>query len=350
MKYQLLGNSGLRVSEVCLGTMTFGTETGWGADQAVSRQMYALFRDAGGNFVDTANFYTNGSSEQFLGEFIRGHRQQVVLATKYTDAAPGSDPNAGGNQRKNMVQSVEASLKRLKTDYIDLYWVHSWDFFTPVEEIMRGLDDLVRQGKILYVGVSDAPAWAVAEANMLASLRGWTPFVGLQIEYNLAQRTPERELLPLAHARNLSVLAWSPLAGGLLTGKYGSHQANGSNGGAKAGQTSRGTELTARNLAIAQAVQSVADAVGGEPSQVALRWLLDRGIIPILGGTKVPQIENNLKSLDLTLTAAQTGQLNEASRIELGFPHDFLTQTRGYTFGGQFDNITTVKKQIFVTA
>jgi aryl-alcohol dehydrogenase-like predicted oxidoreductase len=184
MKYRLLGNSGLRVSEMALGTMTFGEDWGWGSGKEEARKVYEAYREAGGNFIDTANLYTNGTSESLLGEFAKEHRQSMVLATKYTNAAPGTDANAGGNQRKNMAQSVEASLKRLQTDYIDLYWVHIWDQITPVEEVMRGLDDLVRQGKILYAGISDAPAWWIAQANTLASLRGWTPFAGLQIEYS----------------------------------------------------------------------------------------------------------------------------------------------------------------------
>jgi aryl-alcohol dehydrogenase-like predicted oxidoreductase len=226
MKYRLLGNSGLRVSEAALGTMTFGEDWGWGAAKDEARKVYDAFRDAGGNFIDTANFYTNGTSESFLGEFMKGHREGVVLATKYTNAVPGKDPNAAGNQRKNMFQAVNASLKRLGTDYLDLYWVHIWDQLTPVEEVVRGLDDLVRQGKVLYVGISDAPAWWVAQANTLAQLRGWSPFVGLQIEYSLIERTVERELIPMAKALNLGVAAWSPLAKGLLTGKYHGHAAN----------------------------------------------------------------------------------------------------------------------------
>jgi len=174
MKYRLLGNSGLRVSEAALGTMTFGDDWGWGTAKDEARKVYDAFHDAGGNFIDTANIYTNGTSESFLGEFMKGHRQSVVLATKYTNAFPGTDPNAAGNQRKNMMQAVEASLKRLKTDYIDLYWVHIWDQITPVEEVMRGLDDLVRAGKVLYVGISDTPAWWIAQANTLAHLRGWS--------------------------------------------------------------------------------------------------------------------------------------------------------------------------------
>src|SRR5246127_5112493 len=223
MKYRLLGKSGLRVSEVSLGTMTFGDELGWGSPKAEAQKVYETYREAGGNFIDTANFYTGGTSEKFLGEFMQGHRESVVLATKYSNAAPGNDPNAAGNHRKNMMQAVEASLKRLQTDYIDVYWVHIWDQMTPVEEVMRGLDDLVRAGKILYTGISDAPAWWIAQANTLATLRGWSPFVGLQIEYSLIERTVERELIPMAEALNLGVTAWSPLSSGVLTGKYHGH-------------------------------------------------------------------------------------------------------------------------------
>src|SRR5258707_7016329 len=220
MKYRLLGKSGLRVSEASLGTMTFGDEWGWGSPKAEAQKVYETYREAGGNFLDTANFYTNGTSAKFLGEFIECHRESVVLATKYSNAVPGNDPNAAGNHRKSMMQALEASLKRLQTDYIDLYWVHIWDGITPVEEVMRGLDDLFLQGKVLYVGISDAPAWWVAQANTLAELRGWTQFIGLQIEYSLMERTVERELVPMARALNLGVLAFSPLAKGVLTGKY----------------------------------------------------------------------------------------------------------------------------------
>src|SRR6202140_5566306 len=220
MKYRLLGKSGLRVSEASLGTMTFGDEWGWGSPKAEAQKVYETYREAGGTFIDTANFYTNGTSETFLGEFMQGHRQSVVLATKYSNAAPGNDPNAAGNHRKSMMQAVEASLKRLQTDYIDLYWVHIWDGITPVEEGIRGLGDLVRQGRVLYVCISDASAWRGAQAHTLAELRGWTQFIGLQLEYSLIERTVERELIPMAKALNLGVLAFSPLAGGVLTGKY----------------------------------------------------------------------------------------------------------------------------------
>ncbi len=220
MNYRLFGNSGLRVSEVSLGTMTFGEDWGWGTAKEEARKIYDAYREAGGNFVDTANLYTNGTSETLVGEFIRDHRQSVVLATKYTNAMAGTDPNAAGNHRKSMVQALEASLRRLKTDYIDLYWLHIWDQMTPVEEVMRAFDDLVRQGKVLYIGVSDAPAWWIAQANTLAELRGWTQFIGLQIEYSLIERTVERELIPMGKAFKLGLVAWSPLAGGVLSGKY----------------------------------------------------------------------------------------------------------------------------------
>src|ERR1700681_1634693 len=220
MKYRLLGKSGLRISEAALGTMSFGDEWGWGSPKDEAQRVYETYREAGGNFLDTANFYTNGTSERFVGGFIQGHRESVVLATKYSNATPGNDPNAAGNHRKSMMQALEASLKRLQTEYIDLYLVHIWAGITPVEEVMRGLDDLVRQGKVLYLGISDAPAWWIAQANTLAELRGWTQFIGLQIEYNLVERTVERELIPMAKAMDLGVLAWSPLAKGVLSGKY----------------------------------------------------------------------------------------------------------------------------------
>src|SRR5919199_5407511 len=218
--YRLLGRSRLRVSPLCLGTMTFGTEAGWGADKQESQKVFDLYVDRGGNFIDTADAYTSGTSETYLGEFIQSRREQLVLATKYTCNTRQGDPNAGGNHRKNMIQSVEASLKRLKTDYIDLYWLHMWEFRTPVEEVMRAFDDLVRAGKVLYIGVSDTPAWKVSQANMLADLRGWTPLIGLQIEYSLVERTVERDLIPMARELNIGVVPWSPLGGGVLTGKY----------------------------------------------------------------------------------------------------------------------------------
>ncbi|HJU06521.1 MAG TPA: aldo/keto reductase [Nitrospiraceae bacterium] len=340
MRYQLLGKSGLRVSELCLGTMTFGEDYGWGAGKEQSRAVYQAFTEAGGNFIDTANSYTNGTSEAYLGEFMQGHRAQVVLATKYTSAAPGTDPNAGGNQRKNMMQACEASLKRLKTDYLDLYWLHAWDQITPVEEVMRAFDDLIRQGKVLYCGVSDAPAWWVARANTIAELRGWSPFVGLQIEYSLLERTVERELIPAARALGLTVAAWSPLAGGVLTGKYAKDGSGRrfDNEGMK--QFMAGGDRQARVVA---AVQQVAKEVGRSPAQVALAWLRHRTVpvIPIIGARKQEQLKDNLASLDVALNAEQIRHLDEAGAIELGFPHDFYTKdmVRGLIYGGLRDRI-----------
>jgi aryl-alcohol dehydrogenase-like predicted oxidoreductase len=341
MRYRLLGNSGLRVSEAALGTMTFGEEWGWGAAKDEARKVYDAFREAGGNFIDTANLYTNGESESFLGEFMQGHRESVVLATKYTNAAPGTDPNAAGNQRKNMVQAVEASLKRLHTNYIDLYWVHIWDQLTPVEEVMRGLDDLVRAGKVLYVGISDAPAWWIAQANTLASLRGWSAFIGLQIEYSLIERTVERELIPMAKAMNIGVTAWSPLAGGVLTGKYhGQASADQKNEPARLSSEMMKDFLPEQNRAarIVAAVKSVADEAGRSLAQVALAWLSSRPVpvIPIIGARKLSQLQDNLGSFELTLSSDQVKTLDEASGIELGFPYDLYGKElpRTFMYGG----------------
>jgi len=347
MKYRLLGNSGLRVSEAALGTMTFGEDWGWGTAKDEARKVYDAFREAGGNFIDTANLYTNGTSESFLGEFMDGHRQSVVLATKYTNAFPGTDPNAAGNQRKNMMQAVEASLKRLKTDYIDLYLVHIWDQITPVEEVMRGLDDLVRAGKVLYTGISDAPAWWIAQANTLAQLRGWSPFVGLQIEYSLIERTVERELIPMAKALHIGVTAWSPLAGGVLTGKYHGH---GGSSAAASEQARMTTDMAkdfkpepVRSGRIVAAVKSVSDETGRSMAQVALAWLRYRPVpvVPIIGARKLSQFEDNLASLDLTLSADHLKTLDEASAIELGFPYDLYAKAmpRAICYGGLRDQI-----------
>ena len=342
MKYRLLGNSGLRVSEAALGTMTFGEDWGWGASKEEAQKVYNAFRDAGGNFIDTANVYTNGASERFLGEFTRGHRQSMVLATKYSNAFPGTDANAAGNHRKSMMQAVEASLERLQTDYIDLYWVHIWDGITPVEEVMRGLDDLVRQGKVLYVGISDAPAWWVAQANTLATLRGWSPFVGLQIEYSLVERTVERELIPMAQALGLGVTAWSPLSGGILTGKYHGHGSS-EGGRMKIDMMKEFVPEAKRTERIVAAVKSASDKTGRSMAQVALAWLHQRPVpvIPIIGARKLPQLQDNLASFELSLAADLLKTLDEASRMELGFPEELFTRelARGLRFGGMADRI-----------
>ncbi|MCB9701336.1 MAG: aldo/keto reductase [Myxococcales bacterium] len=324
MRYRMLGESGLRISELCLGTMTFGETWGFGADKAECRRIYDAYRGRGGNFIDTANKYTEGTSEAFVGEFIAGERGRVVLATKYTLATAQGDPNACGNHRKNMVQSVEASLRRLGCDYIDLYWVHAWDGITPLDEVMRALDDLVRAGKILYVGISDAPAWVVARANTLAELRGWSRFVGLQIEYSLIERTVERELVPMSEALGLGITAWAPLAGGVLTGKY--HGVS----DPKSADTTRGASndrrLSQRSRAIAAEVVAIAAELGVAPASVAINWVRQRPCrpTPILGARTEAQIRQNLAALDFALCEEHLARLDAASAISLGFPHDFL--------------------------
>lgn len=335
MRYKLFGRSGLRVSELCLGTMGFGPEWGWGADFETSKQVFDAFANAGGNFLDTANLYTNGTSEKFTGDFIHADRDHFVLATKYTLADREGDPNFAGSHRKNMVRSVEASLKRLNTDYIDLLWVHAWDFATPVEEVMRGLDDLISAGKVHYIGVSDTPAWIVSQANTLAEFRSWSQFVGLQIEYSLIQRTPERDLMPMAKAFDIAVTPWAPLAGGALTGKYLRNE-----DGRIAEDSERRNE---RNTKIAQAVVKVAETIGATPAQVAIRWTMQQGqtVIPIVGARKPSQIEDSVGCVNLEIPAAQMDELNEASTIDLGFPHEFLKQdrVRQLVYGGTYDKL-----------
>ena len=341
MRYKLLGNSGLRVSELCLGTMTFGEDWGWGASLDECKTIYEAFREAGGNFIDTANIYTNGTSEKYVGELIASEREAIVVATKYSNGTPSSDPNGAGNHRKRMVQSVEASLKRLNTDYIDVLWAHAWDFTTPPEEVMRSFDDLVRAGKVLYIGISDAPAWVVAQCNTIANLRGWTPFIGLQIEYSLLQRTVERELLPMAQALDVGVTAWSPLAMGWLTGKYTKNSGSDESKRLDTEGLSDYVQQTARNHAIAHAVDEVAAQIGCSSAQVALSWLLHQGAIPIVGARKASQVKDNLDCVNVKLSDEQLAQLEQVSQIELGFPHDFFNQEmpQSFIFGGQFKAI-----------
>jgi aryl-alcohol dehydrogenase-like predicted oxidoreductase len=328
--YRLLGRSGLRVSPLCLGTMTFGTDWNFGADREESRKMFNLYVERGGNFIDTANNYTNGTSESFVGEFIAQNREHLVLATKYSLNTHPGDPNAGGNHRKNLVQALEASLKRLQTDYIDIYWLHCWEFRTPIEEVMRALDDLVRAGKVLYLGISDTPAWKVAQGNTIADLRGWTPFVAMQLEYNLIERSPERDLIPMAQELNISVLPWSPLAAGLLTGKHSKRPemvGENSETDVDSGRVSWVAEkLDDRNTSIANVVQKIAQEIGRSPAQVALNWLLqkDSSIVPIIGARTLKQLEDNLGCLDFLLSPEQMDYLDNVSQIDLGFPHAFI--------------------------
>jgi len=336
MKYKLLGRSGLKVSELCLGTMGFGTEGGWGADKDTSFAIMDAFANAGGNFLDTANIYKLGTSEKIIGDYISNHdRDYFVLATKYTLKDNMTNPNASGNNRKNMMRSVEESLKRLKTDYIDLLYLHIWDDITPIDEVLRGMDDLIKQGKVNYAAISDTPAWVVARGNTLAELMGWSQFVALQVEYSLLSRTPERELIPMAKHFGITVTPWAPLAGGALTGKY----LRGEQGRIKEESVRRND----RAIGITKVVMEVADELGTTPGNVALKWTMQKGFssIPIVGATKLNQLEDNLKTVDIELSDAHIQKLNDASAIQLGFPGDFFREdaVRTNTFGGFYDKV-----------
>ncbi|MBF6328463.1 aldo/keto reductase [Nocardia transvalensis] len=332
--YRLLGRSGLRVSPLALGAMTFGADWGWGADTADARKLFDLYVERGGNFVDTASGYTNGSSERLLGEFTRNNRESLVLATKYTQLRRPGDPNSGGNHRKSMVASVESSLRRMNTDYIDLFYLHVWDFTTPAEEILRGMDDLVRQGKVLYVGISNAPAWEVSYMQAIAELRGWSPLVALQIEYSLIERTGERDMIPMARTMGLGVIPWSPLGSGVLTGKYSradlAEQGVGSREASRKNVARTQGTLTERGLAIADVVKDIATDMGRTPAQVALAWTLQNpGVTaPIIGARTPAQLEDNLGALDVEFAPAQLARLNDASAIDLGYPHQKLARSR----------------------
>jgi aryl-alcohol dehydrogenase-like predicted oxidoreductase len=336
MKYKLLGRSGLKVSELCLGTMGFGTEAGWGADKETSFAIMDAFANAGGNFVDTANMYKLGTSEKIIGEYLGNHdRDYFVVATKYTLKDNFTNPNASGNNRKNMMRSVEESLKRLKTDFIDILYLHIWDDITPIDEVLRGLDDLVKQGKINYAAISDTPAWVVAKGNTLAELMGWSQFVALQVEYSLLARTPERELIPMAKHFGMTVTPWAPLGGGALTGKYLRGEA-----GRIKPESNRRNE---RSEAITNVVIAIAAELGASPGNVALKWTMQKGFsaIPIVGATKLSQLEDNLKTIDVNLSEAHMQKLDEASAIQLGFPGDFFREeaVKLNTFGGFYDKV-----------
>lgn len=336
MNYKLLGRSGLKVSELCLGTMGFGTEAGWGADAATSFDIMDAFANAGGNFLDTANIYKLGTSEKIIGDYLGNHdRDYFVLATKYTLKDNTTNPNASGNNRKNMMRSVEESLKRLKTDFIDVLYLHIWDDITPIDEVLRGLDDLIRQGKVNYAAISDTPAWVVAKGNTMAELMGWSQFIALQVEYSLIQRTPERELIPMAKHFGMTVTPWAPLGGGALTGKY----LRGEQGRIKP----ESKRLDDRSTKITQTVIAIADELGVSAAHVALQWTMSQGFscIPIVGATKVEQLTENLKTIDVTLNASQIQQLNEVSAIELGFPGEFFREdaVKMNSFGGFYDKV-----------
>jgi aryl-alcohol dehydrogenase-like predicted oxidoreductase len=338
MHYRLLGRSGLRVSELCLGAMTFGEHVfrgnPFGVNYESSQALFDTFTAAGGNFIDTANVYGHGISETYLADFIASDRAHYVIASKFRMSMRQGDPNASGSHRKNMMQSIDETLRRLKTDYLDLYWVHAWDSLTPAEEMMRGLDDLVRSGKVLYLGISDAPAWGVAKSHVLAECRGWTSFAGLQIEYSLIERTPERELLPMATDLGIGITAWGPLGGAVLTGKY--NQPETAADSQRLENNKVRNRLAPEKLRVVEVVGHIAQRTGHTPAQVAIAWLLARPqpIIPILGARTVAQLNDNLGALKVTLSASDLAELDTASAVPLGFPHDFLNNGLPYFDGG----------------
>lgn len=322
MKYKVLGDTGLRVSEVCLGTMTFGKKVGFGEDIETCRDVFETFVAAGGNFIDTSNVYSRGDSELMLRELMGDRRKEFVIASKYSSAMRDNDLNSGGNHRKNQIESVNASLERLGTDYLDYYFLHIWDPFTPIAEVMRALDDLVTAGKILHVGISNAPAWLVGYANGLAESQNWTKFSAVQVQYSLVQREIENDIVPLAQYQNLYVLAHTPLAGGLLSGKY-----SGENEGKSKENTRFGTNYWGSGIFgsppftnAAEKVKDVAKQIGCTPAQLALQWLISRPsnrIIPILGARNAQQLRENLGSLEIEINEEQESILSDIMRPPL---------------------------------
>jgi aryl-alcohol dehydrogenase-like predicted oxidoreductase len=338
--YSLLGRSGLRVAPLCLGTMTFGTEWGWGADADTSRAVFNRYREAGGNFIDTADGYTNGHSEELLGQLIKetNSRDQIVLATKFTFNGRPGDPNAGGNGRKNIHRALEGSLRRLQTDYVDLYWLHSWDMLTPIEEVLSTLNGLVQSGKVRYIGLSNTPAWYLARMQTIAELRGYEKVCSLQLEYSLVERHIEREHIPAALELGMGVCPWSPLASGLLSGKYKREgEGEGRLAAAKGSGNPLFNKLTEKNFQIVDALLSVAKEIDRSPAQVALNWITKRpGVTStLIGATKVSQLEDNLAALEFDIPAELSQKLEEVSRPEAVCPYIFFTPgMQGMMTGG----------------
>ena len=339
MRYSVLGRSGLRVAKISLGTMTFGPGADWSRSEDESRAVFDAYAEAGGNFVDTANMYTGGESERIVGRLISADRERWVVASKFANAVPGAgDPNAAGMHRKSLTQSLDASLKRLGVDYIDLYYVHWWDFTTPVDDVHRALDDAVRAGKILHIGLSDVPAWVVSRAQTLADVRGFAPIAAMQLEYSLVQRSIEREHLPLAKAHDIGITAWSPLAGGILTGKY---TQRGEATGAKRLDSMQLQPFDDRNRRIAESLDAVAKRIGAKQSQVALAWMITKDVVPIVGATTPEQILDNLAAVDLALEPAVIAELDKASAIDLGHPYQMVGWEMQMALGyaGMFEKI-----------
>lgn len=340
--YRLLGRSGLRVSPLALGTMTFRVGPGsWGSSDEEAKAMVDMYVDRGGNFIDTADFYGQlGQSEVLLGELVKGRRDRLVISTKYSLTTEPGNPNASGNHRKNMVKSVEDSLKRMGTDYIDLLYLHMWDFRTPVDEILRSFDDLVRAGKVLYIGLSDTPAWQASRMQAIAELRGWTQFCALQISYSLVERTVEREMIPMARAMGMGVSPWAPLGQGVLTGKYSRADlvpGDMSDISSRKAINAVTGKLTERNLDIADVVVEIARDIGCTPAQLAVAWTLANPAVcsPVVGVRTPAQLEDNLGALAVDIAPEQLARLNAISAVEPVFPIDVLKgPAEGMMFGG----------------
>ncbi len=340
--YVTLGRSGLRVSPFCLGAMTFGEDLGWGSSVEESQRIIDRYIDLGGNFIDTANFYTKSHSEKILGDHVGRHparRDRLVIATKFSGNLYLGDPNGGGSSRKSIIAACEQSLRRLQTDYIDLYWLHNWDVHTPIEETMAALDDLVRSGKVHYIGVSDTPAWKVAEANILSRFRGWSQFIGLQIEYSLLERSVEQELVPMARELGLGITPWSPLKSGALSGKYtrataGQHKPDRA--------TFVESHLNERTYAIVDALEAIARAHDSTVARVALAWVQAQpGVTStIIGARRLAQLEDNLAAIDVTLTREELARLDELTRPTFGFPQNMQPMFASIHNGGTTVNGT----------
>jgi aryl-alcohol dehydrogenase-like predicted oxidoreductase len=348
--YVTLGRSGLRVSPLCLGAMTFGEDLGWGSSVEESQQIMDRYIAAGGNFIDTANFYTKSHSEKIIGDHIGRHaakRDRLVIATKFSGNLYPGDPNGGGSSRKSIVAACESSLRRLQTDYIDLYWLHNWDIHTPIDETMSALEDLVRAGKVRYLGVSDTPAWKVAQADVLAQFRGWSAFIGLQIEYSLLERSVEQELVPMAQELGLGITPWSPLKSGVLSGKYTRANA----GQAIADRAAfMAHMLTEPTYTLIDELTAIAKAHDSTVARVALAWVRSRpGVTStIIGARRLSQLDDNLRSLDVTLTAAQLAKLDALTKPTFGFPQSMQPHFPAIHNGGTMVNGVQMPPSPFV--
>jgi aryl-alcohol dehydrogenase-like predicted oxidoreductase len=344
--YVTLGRSGLRVSPFCLGAMTFGEDLGWGSSVEDSEAILDRYVELGGNFIDTANLYTKGHSEKIIGDHL-GHdpqkRDRLVIATKFSANLDVGDPNGGGSSRKSIMAACEQSLRRLRTDYIDLYWLHNWDTLTPIEETMAALNDLVREGKVRYLGVSDTPAWKVAQAQTIAQFRGWAPFIGAQIEYSLLERTVEGELIPMAEELGLGVTPWSPLRSGILSGKYTRKNAVTPKADGRAWATNY---LDETSYAVIDELGRIAMELDTTVARVALAWVRARPTVSstIIGARTLAQLEDNLQALEVNLTPEQTTALDTLTKPKLNFPADFVAMARALHAGGT--TINGVKSEL----